>query len=454
MKNQLTKKAVFIAILLIGSIALAQPYTLDKNVKPEKLELFDDAENEGAKGIIKNATIEGEDQYYYVTGHDMFQFVDVYIMANYGNPKIKADLAYINWTDVEDSKVTTREKDGIINFKLRVNDAFGFRVYATDEPVNYTIAVYASEPKKEYLGTPFRKATQNDLKPEEANLVIDQNNNNNSGNSGSSNTFLYIGLGVALLIIGFLAAKLLSKNKNTTVIILFFALTSLGTIQAQQHAGNTWDPSSVEGGRNSTYGQWLQSNAEQNRNGLPYDMEQLGKGLKRLDQLGKTVGKALDTYKKTSDLYDQYTGLGNCMSYGPPPGMPSIPSFCTTNECNQCFSDARAALDENRYTFEKLRTIYTCTKNFTDSAIAFGDNVSGYHGVSGLAWQSQRVGIQKSVKDLQKAYDKKFIELLSRQKELLLELNDCEAQHGIPDWYDRFGYLFYEFTKMNYRRAN
>lgn len=446
MKNQLTHYLIITSIILYGFTAMAQPYTLDEKVKPEKIELLDDTSKEGAKGIIKNATVEGEDKYYFITGHDMYQFVDVYIMANFGNPSLTADLAYVNWTDVEEKKITTQEKDGIINFKLRVNDAFGLRIYATDQPVNFTIAVYASPPKKEYLGTPFRKATANDLKPNET--VVTEGNS-----SGSSNTLLYIGLGLALLIIGFLAAKLLGKNKNTAIIILFI-MTGVCTANAQQHGGNTWDPSGIQGGRGGEYGQWLQHEAEQGRVGPERDVDQVRQGLNRLDKLGSQVGKALDTYRKTSELYDQYTGLGNCMSFGPPPGMPSIPSFCVTEDCEQCFGDARSMLDDNRYTFEKLRTIYKCTKNFTNSAIAFGNNVSGYHGVSGLAWQSQLIGINKSVKELEIAYDKKYAELLSRQKEILLELHDCEAAHGIPDWYDRFGYLFYEFTKMNYRRSN
>ena len=86
--------------------------------------------------------------------------------------------------------------------------------------------------------------------------------------------------------------------------------------------------------------------------------------------------------------------------------------------------------------------------------IAFGDNVSGYHGVSGLAWQSQKIGVLKSVDELKKSYDKKYAELIQSQQEILMELNDCEAAHGIPDWYDRFGYMFFEFTKMNYARKD
>ncbi|MBL4663558.1 MAG: hypothetical protein JKY22_08395, partial [Flavobacteriaceae bacterium] len=418
MKNIITLCLTIAILLLCNLNSFAQPYTLDKNVIPEKLELLEDKNVEGAKGIIKNATIEDEDQYFFIKGHDMFQFVDVYIMANYGDPSLTVDLAYINWNDVEQKKTTTQEEDGIINFKLRVQDAFGIRIYATDEPVNYTIAVYASAPRKEYLGTLFRKATQNDLKTSAASLVVDGGDANNSGNSGSSNMMLYIILGIALLIIGFLAAKLLGKNKNTTMLLLFL-LTGIGTANAQMHNQNTWDPSGMDGGRSGSYGQWLQGEAEQNRTGREYDVNQVNQGLKRLGKLGTQFGKAVETYRKTSDLYDQYNGLGNCMSVGPPPGMPTIPSFCETGACEQCFSDARASLDRNRYTFEQMRTIYKCSKNFTNSAIAFGNNVSGYHGVSGMAWQSALIGIKKSVKELETAYDKKYIELLASQKIIL-----------------------------------
>ena len=89
---------------------------------------------------------------------------------------------------------------------------------------------------------------------------------------------------------------------------------------------------------------------------------------------------------------------------------------------------------------------------FTNAAVSFGDNVSGVHGVSGLAWQNQKFKILKSVEELKKSYDKKYQELLVEMQKALMELNDCEAEHGIPDWYDRFGYMYYDFTKNQYQR--
>ena len=117
-----------------------------------------------------------------------------------------------------------------------------------------------------------------------------------------------------------------------------------------------------------------------------------------------------------------------------------------------CFVNARRDFEEVRYLFVKLQAIYKCTMKFTNAAVSFGDNVSGVHGVSGLAWQNQKFKILKSVEELKKSYDKKYQELLVEMQKALMELNDCEAEHGIPDWYDRFGYMYYDFTKNQYQR--
>jgi hypothetical protein len=218
---------------------------------------------------------------------------------------------------------------------------------------------------------------------------------------------------------------------------------------AQQHSGNVWGPNSQE-----EYGNWLTDRTAEERPSGYRNTQQIVTGLSRMGSLGNNATKAMGTYGAAKGAYEAYTGLNSCMNSASPPGMPKIPSFCETDDCERCFVDARGRFNQNRYTFERLKTIYTCTKNFTDRMIAFGDNVSGYHGVSGLAWQSQKIGVIKSVNNLKTSYDKKYAELIQSQQEILQELNDCEAAHGIEDWYDRFGYLYFEFTKMNYVRKD
>jgi hypothetical protein len=436
----------YLALLFIafGMQLKAQPFSLDKEIKPVKLELIDDEKIEGAAGIITNATID-KDSHYWFTQVNMFQPVDVYVFSNYGDTDFKVDIANANWNDVVESQTTGESKDGIIHFKIKTEGDFGIQVHPANKKANYTLVIYANPPVKEYLGSAFRKA-----RPDELNSVETEtaSQNGSEGKGGNSNSLLYVLLGVALLVIGFLLAKVLNKKKSIGIFILFM----LGFVQmgySQQHNGNVWGPGSQQ-----QYEDWLRDRAAEDSGSGWDDAKKVGDGLGRMGQVGDKVLKGLGTYGAAKDAYDAYKGLSSCLNSTPPPNMPKIPSFCTTDQCATCFLDARQRFNENRYTFERLKTIYTCTKNYTDRMIAFGDNVSGYHGISGLAWQTQKIEVEKSINSLKKTYDNKYVELLQKQQNILQELNECEAAHGIPDWYDRFGYLYFEFTQMNYARQN
>ncbi len=443
------KTLLFIAfIAAITSTTFAQPYTLDENIKPQRLELKEDKKVKGATAVAANATIIDQPQYFYVAGCNMLQFIDVYIFSNFGSPNFKVDLVRNTWGDIESSETTGSAKNGIINFKLRAEGDFGFKVYPGNDKINYTMVVYASPVIEEYMGSPFKPATESDLEGSD-------NNASSSGgsSSGSGNTILYIILGVALLVIGFLASKVMSKNKAG--IILFILGMSIPSNVLAQGAGEIdleieIEEVDLDDIRNLQYRERLREIGEE----LFDDAgDTIDEGLDRLGEVGDIIEDD-ERYRRVRDLYDSYVGLGDCINSVPPPGMPRVPSFCETAECGSCFTEARDALNHSRYTFERLKTIYSCTKTFTDRAIAFGDNVSGVHGVSGLAWQAERTKIMKSIKQLQKTYDKKYMDLLRAQKNALMKLNDCEAQHGIQDWYDRFGYMYYEFTAMNYKRPD
>lgn len=431
-----------ICCLLFAGMAWAQPYTLDEEITPFKLELKKDSKVEGAMSVAANGTINDKPQYFYVKGCNMFQFIDVYIFSNFGDPDFSAELVRNTWDDVESDQSTSGSENGIINFKLRAEGDFGFKVLPAGKIINYTVIVFASAEVQEYLGSAFK--TIDESESESGTSAV-------SANGGGSNTILYIALGVALLIIGFLAAKVLGRKK-TAMILLLIGLTTYQTTNAQPGFGDDFGVEEVDLDdiRSRQYEERLR---ELGRDIFDGAGDAIDEGLDRLGEVGDMIEEE-EHYRTVRDLYDSYVGLGDCINSVPPPGMPRVPSFCTTDECGTCFSSARAEFNETRYTFERLKTIYTCTKTFTDRAIAFGDNVSGVHGVSGLAWQSEKRKIEKSVKNLQKTYDKKYLELLDKMKQSLMELNQCEASHGIPDWYDRFGYMYYEFTAMNYRRSD
>ena len=428
--------------LIFSTVAIAQPYTLDKEIVPFRLELTEDSKMEGAMSAAANGTLTDKIQYIFVKGCNAFQFVDVYIFSNFGDPDFTAELSRNTWGDIESTQSTGSSKNGIINFKLRAEGDFGFKLLPTGKLINYTVIVFASPEIKEYMGSAFKSMDAEDS---------ENNSEAASSNGGSSNTTLYILLGVALLVIGFLAARLLGRKK-AAVVLAIIGLSSFQPIFAQPGFGDTMGVEVVDMDdiRSARYEERLR---ELGRDIFDGAGDAIDEGLDRLGEVGEAIEED-ERYRTVRDLYDSYVGLGDCISSVPPPGMPRIPSFCTTDDCGSCFLAAREEFNEVRYTFERLRLIYSCTKTFTDRAIAFGDNVSGVHGVSGLAWQSEKRKIEKSVKDLQKAYDDKYVELLDQMKQALMALNQCEAEHGIEDWYDRFGYMYYEFTAMNYRRGD
>lgn len=116
----------------------------------------------------------------------------------------------------------------------------------------------------------------------------------------------------------------------------------------------------------------------------------------------------------------------------------------------ECLEEAYRKFERNRYLFAKLKIIATTTKKDTDAAIAFGDNFSGIHAVSGLAWQTQRRKIVESLKGLDASYKTKYRELIDKLYNVLKEIDHCESILGNPGWYSRNGFIYYEFTKLFY----
>ena len=447
-----------IGILLLGiSSGFAQPFTLDEEVKPIELKLSDDTRSghEGEKGIVFFNRVTDSTTYHYVTGHTMFQMVDVLVTSIDGSP-LRVSLNQDIWNDDENEKSTSSSSDDMVNFKLRAQGSFGIKV-ETNSPANslYSIAVIASPERKGYLGSAFRKIKASEME------TGGGASGENSGDGGSSNTLLYILLGVAVLVIAFLAGRLMgNKGKKATVILwLLMAVPMSAFSQGDSRVFLTMEEfDEYKAGVEAT-----QKNMEIKLKILESERKAIGKTVKDINANITKIRKAWSTIK---NLYNSYTGLSSCISSTPPAGAPTIPSICTElsfdekgeimeeqdEECASCFLSARKSFNDRRYVFEQLATIYKCTKKFTDAAIAFGDNTSGVHGVAGMAWQAERIKIQKSVEGLQEAYDKKYNELIQGLADDMMELNICEAKYGVEDWYDRFGYMYYEFMKEKYLR--
>jgi len=142
-----------------------------------------------------------------------------------------------------------------------------------------------------------------------------------------------------------------------------------------------------------------------------------------------------------------------------PPGSPAVPASCTAPDgksgegCNDCYAKAYGKLTAVRLAFEKLRRVNATTQAFAAKSIAFGDAVSGVHGVAGIGWQPERTKIENSVKEFNKAYDAKYNELAGLLQIALKDIGQCEAKHfKVNDWYDRYGFMYYTFMADRYRQ--
>jgi hypothetical protein len=180
----------------------------------------------------------------------------------------------------------------------------------------------------------------------------------------------------------------------------------------------------------------------------------LGAGTKGIGWLGTALKVAtsgsslLKTFEPLTDEDKGYDPNYN------PPGSPQVPSKCAgSNACGDCYQSAYDELNKVRYRFEKLRRVYQSTKAFTSAALSFGDNAASIHGIAGLAWQTERRKVEQSIRNLDSSYDAKYEELVGVLQQAIQHIGQCEAQYyNEPDWYNRYGFIYYSFMADRYRR--
>lgn len=171
------------------------------------------------------------------------------------------------------------------------------------------------------------------------------------------------------------------------------------------------------------------------------------------DALGH-VNDFMGIARDAQELYNNARSLSNgeCAPDFSTSARAMMPTGCVSQECRQCFEDANNELTFVRRQLGRLSCIYNNTKNFSNSAIAFGDNASGIHAVTGLAWQSSRAEIVAEFRHFQGTYDKKYIDLIGALERALKSIDRCEAQYGERDWFQKFGFIYLEFLKDKYKR--
>jgi len=190
--------------------------------------------------------------------------------------------------------------------------------------------------------------------------------------------------------------------------------------------------------------------------------EAAGAGLQSGVETGIAWGRyGVDLVNSARELENSYHALTtfdrNCMDLSPS-GSPQIPASCAGpghSGCDKCYQDAERELNGMRLNLERLRCYYNAYHNFVTASISFGDTASGIHAVTGLAWQNARAGIVAEFENLKHTYDRKRDQMLPNLQLALQHIGQCESEFfHEPDWYARFGNLYYAFMSDRYKRAD
>lgn len=169
------------------------------------------------------------------------------------------------------------------------------------------------------------------------------------------------------------------------------------------------------------------------------------------EKLGEEYGKKSKKWEPLSPEDGQYEP-----DYDPA-GMPELPTLCKDSEkCEACFDKPYKELNNLRFRFEKLRKINRVTKNMLRDSIAFGDGMSNLAGgVVPLVWAKEKEKIRLSEANFNRSYDAKYQELMATLKATLQAIAECEEKvFGEQSWYERFGFIYYQFMAGAYQRPD
>ncbi|MEP6908308.1 MAG: hypothetical protein ABI858_10070, partial [Pseudoxanthomonas sp.] len=166
---------------------------------------------------------------------------------------------------------------------------------------------------------------------------------------------------------------------------------------------------------------------------------------------GKTV---IDLARAAKDAYGPLSkGDGNLKPDYEPSVAPSVPSKCLEiAECRPCYEEAYGHVNKTRINLERVRAHYAFTHKLSTQGTAFMQGVANVAGgAASLGAQVETIKVNNAVSDFDQVVRNKNAELLDVLKGNLQEVSACEATYyKNDDWYDRYGYVYYQFMVAHY----
>ncbi len=394
-----------LACLLIAARAGAQPFTLDDKIKPTelKLETFEAGDQKTAGRLSGRAVTQAAStQYFFVQGLSIFSPDYVAIAADDPSSPLHVEIAKETWESPHLKGQT--DAGGHWNGTFKTSGDFGIKVTADRLPATYALVVWSGNEVNAPMPSPFTRGAPGKTSP----------------TSQANNTVLYV---IIALLAGALIGVLLMKSKSSRACLLIASLVGASLLASTR-----------------AYAQYDKA------------VDALLKDLKQFLTQQESVEKFWQSLKTLS----QSEAMPDEAQQGP-----SLPSSCVDNAwalpnnpgC-ACMTTAVDKLRKNRQMLEKLRVLVANQKNFVDKAIALGNSFSQLHTVLGLQW----VGIRKH--DIEEPYaqfkqtaNQKHKDVMAAIQKDLQDISVCEAKLGEPDWYQKFGFMYYEFLYAVFRPA-
>lgn len=434
-------------VLLISSLlspvlpAAGQPFTLDENLKSFELTLREHPDGNGAMWTSASGVSTGATDHLHVGGMSAKRGSEVYVISMSDDNPVSLSLAQSHWDEVLED--CTTDSTGMCGVRFRTLGSVGFKIDAPEGTPWHLVVMTSPELSAEtIMPSPLFPALKADAARYEAGAPVLPGTASPASVSPEPEESDWTMLAVVslLAVIAILLVLLLRKGKAAAAVLLFAVVASTSEYDAHAISESTGGILGAISG---------QLDEVQGRNAASAAVRS------RVDGNIATLQKRMEVLMALKTFADIWNPLDTCSIVANPPSTPKVPTFCEGNdECRMCYAPAREKFNLTRATFEDLRVIYQCTMNQINGALAFGDTASGVHGVVGLAWKAERTKIEKSVDNLKKAYDNKYKELRGKLFDSMIELGSCEAMYGEPDWYDRFGHVYFEFLTDKYKRQD
>lgn len=424
-----------LASALCARVAPAQPFTLDEKIKPAALTLlpYRGGRDGRADGRVYGAEITQTEstQYFYVSNVSIYSPDYVGITAADSSSPITIALHKNNWDQTTMQGAT--DGSGHWDTKFRTNGDFGIKITSAHVPVTYALVVWIGNEVRAPMPSPFALRTPSAIAATPAGSVhpaaggdvaVRPGPRPDDAPSSSDHALLYAVTAIVIVaILAFTVYKVKTARMCLLAACLGFAPPFVRASRAQDYPKAVGDM-----------------------------LEQLKSFLERQENV-EDFWNALKSLSSDEAVPDASQA------------GPQIPSSCidtswkmpagsdAARNC-RCMADAVEKLRANRQMLERLRIIVANQKNFVDKAIALGNSYAQLHTMLGLQW----IGIRKH--DIEEPYaqfkqisNQKHQALMAAIRKDLQDISTCEANMGDPNWYDKFGFMYYEFLYSAYKPA-